>query len=176
MLRSTFDTSLNISLKPPQNHSELHEPDEESGRAGGYLDDRLGEVHPPAQEPAEIVPLLLQGPQVRLQLGLGLLVPHGEELPADLQGVDEGALVPLEQQLCVLRGVGGKVRDELSEERGSRETWEEDIKIESDQLVVLLWFKWEIELKAHWLLLLPRHQQAEEKGFFCLLYLHSQSV
>lgn len=70
--------------------------------ATAYLDDGLGEVHPPAQQAVEVVPLLLQGSQIRLELSLGLLVPHGEELPADLQSVDEAALIPLEQQLCVL--------------------------------------------------------------------------
>lgn len=51
----------------------------------------------------EVVPLFLQGSQVRLQLSLDLLVPHGEELAADVQGVDEAGLIPLEQQLRVLR-------------------------------------------------------------------------
>ena len=68
-----------------------------------YLDDGLGEVHPSAQQAVKVLPLLLQHPQLLLQLTLGLLVPHGEELPAHLQRVDERALIPLEQQLCVLR-------------------------------------------------------------------------
>lgn len=73
-----------------------------------YLDDGLGEVHPPAQQAVEVVPLLLQGSQIRLQLILGLLVPHGEELPADVQSVDETGLITLEQQLCVLRTDDGR--------------------------------------------------------------------
>lgn len=71
-----------------------------------YLDDLLGELRPPAQKAVQAVPLLLQGSQVALQPGLRLLVPHGEELPADLQSVDEAALVPLEHLLRVLRGGG----------------------------------------------------------------------
>lgn len=51
----------------------------------------------------EIVPLLLQCPQICLKLSLGLLVPHGKQLTANLQSVDETALIPLEQQLFVLR-------------------------------------------------------------------------
>lgn len=69
----------------------------------GYLDDGLSEVRPSAQQAVQVVPLLLQGAQVRLQLVLGALVPHREELPADVQRVDEGGLVPLEQELRVLR-------------------------------------------------------------------------
>ncbi len=68
-----------------------------------YLDDGLGQVHAASQQAVQVVPLLLQRPQVGLQLGLGLLVPHGEELPADVQRVDEAALIPLKQQLGVLR-------------------------------------------------------------------------
>lgn len=71
---------------------------------GRYLDDGLGQVHALAQQPVEVVPLLLQRPQIHLQLSLRLLVAHGEELAANLQSVDEGALVPVEQQLCVLEG------------------------------------------------------------------------
>lgn len=51
----------------------------------------------------ETVPLLLQCPQICLKLSLGLLVPHGEQLTANLQSVDETALIPLEQHLFVLR-------------------------------------------------------------------------
>lgn len=75
-----------------------------------YRDDSLGEVHPFAQQTVEIVPLLLQRPQVHLQLSLGLLVPHGEQLSADLQSVDETALIPLEQQLCVLRSTAREAK------------------------------------------------------------------
>lgn len=60
------------------------------------LDDGLSEVQPCAQRTVEGVPLLLQGSQISLEPGLGLLIPHGEELPADLQSVDEAALIPLE--------------------------------------------------------------------------------
>jgi len=73
--------------------------------ASRYLYDGLGELQPAAQHAVQLVPLVLQGAQLRLQLGLGLLVPHGEELAAHLQSVDEAALMPLEQQLCVLREV-----------------------------------------------------------------------
>lgn len=69
----------------------------------GYLDDCLSEVRPSDQQALQVVPLLLQGSQVRLQLVLGALVSHWEELPADVQRVDEGGLVPLEQELRVLR-------------------------------------------------------------------------
>lgn len=66
------------------------------------LDDGISEVHPPPQQAVEVVPLLLQGAQICLDLSLGLFVPHGEELPAQLQSVDESALIPLEQQLGML--------------------------------------------------------------------------
>lgn len=68
-----------------------------------YLDDGLGEVHPSAQQAVEAVPLLLQRSQVCLQLILGLVIPHRKELPADVQSVNESGLIPLEEQLCVLR-------------------------------------------------------------------------
>lgn len=66
----------------------------------------------------QVVPLLLQRPQVRLQPSLRLLVAHGEELPADLQSVDEAALVPLEQQLSVLR----RRKQEEKEKEGGNES------------------------------------------------------
>lgn len=72
-------------------------------RSRHYLDDGLGELHPLSQQTVQVIPLLLQGSQIRLELSLGLLVPHREELPADLQSVYEAALIPLEQQLRVLR-------------------------------------------------------------------------
>lgn len=68
-----------------------------------YLKNGLSEVYPSVQQAVEVVPLLLQGSQILLQLAPGLLVPHGEQLSADLQSVDEAALMPLEQQLCALR-------------------------------------------------------------------------
>lgn len=78
----------------------------------------------------EVVPLLLQGSQILLQLGLGLLVPHREQLSADLQSVNEAALISLEQQLCVLRS-RTTGRKELKEEKTN-------MKTETDQLAVLL--------------------------------------
>lgn len=71
------------------------------------LENGLGELYPTVQQVVELVPLLLQVPQVLLQLGLGLFVPHGEELPTNLQRVEEAALIPLEQQLRVLRSMMG---------------------------------------------------------------------
>lgn len=65
----------------------------------------------------QVVPFLLQRSQIRLELRLCLFVAHGEELPADLQGVDEAALVPLKQQLRVL-GIN-KGRKEV-EKKGRR--------------------------------------------------------
>lgn len=75
-----------------------------------YLNDGLGQFHPSTQQAVEAVPLLLQGSQVCLQLILGLLIPHREELPADVQSVNESGLIPLEEQLCVLRGKVDKGR------------------------------------------------------------------
>lgn len=75
-----------------------------------YLDDGLSEVHPSAQQAVEAVPLLLQGSQVCLQLILGLLIPHREELPSDVQSVNESGLIPLEEKLCVLRRKADKGR------------------------------------------------------------------
>lgn len=76
-----------------------------------YLDDGLDEVHPSTQQAMQVVPLLLQGSQVCLQLVLGSLVSHWEELPADVQRVDECGLIPLEQELRVLRNQVDKGRD-----------------------------------------------------------------
>lgn len=75
----------------------------------------------------EVVPLLLQGSQVCLQLSLDLLVPHGEELAADVQGVDEAGLIPLEQQLRVLRS-----------ERGGREGGQEEASLKRSSFLLVL--------------------------------------
>lgn len=75
------------------------------GITAAYLDDGLGQLHPLAQQTLEVLPLLLQGPQVCLQLLLRLLIRHGEEVPADLQSVDEGGLIALKLQLGVLKGI-----------------------------------------------------------------------
>ncbi|TNN39879.1 hypothetical protein EYF80_049951 [Liparis tanakae] len=81
--------------------------DRVSLKASRYLYDGLGELQPAAQHAVQLVPLVLQGAQLRLQLGLALLVPHGEELAAHLQSVDEAALMPLEQQLRAVLGRPG---------------------------------------------------------------------
>lgn len=65
-----------------------------------YLDDGLSEVHPCLQQAVEVLPLLLQ-------LVLGFLVSHGEDLPTQLQRVQERGLVVLEQLLGVLRRAAG---------------------------------------------------------------------
>lgn len=49
-----------------------------------YLKNGLSEIYSMVQQAVEVVPLLLQGSQILLQLGPGLLIPHGEELSADL--------------------------------------------------------------------------------------------
>lgn len=67
-----------------------------------HLDDGVGQLRPPAQQVLELVPVLLQGPEVGLKLLLRLLVGHGEELPAQVQSVDETGLITLELQLGTL--------------------------------------------------------------------------
>lgn len=68
-----------------------------------HLNDGFCEIHSSGQQAVKVLPLFLQRSQVRLQLSLSLLISHKEELSADFQSVDEGALILLEQQLCVLR-------------------------------------------------------------------------
>ena len=68
----------------------------------GYLDDGLGEGGPCAQQVVHVVPVLLQGSQLLLQPGLGLLVPHGEQLPAHFQRLEVATLVALGEQVHAL--------------------------------------------------------------------------
>lgn len=80
------------------------------GTAETYLQYGFRESPPFSQHTAGVLPVLLQGAQLRPQVRLRLCASHEEELLTELQRLRIGTLVPLEQDLCMLQDAANAQR------------------------------------------------------------------